>query len=183
MYNADDAIHMPAVMSYITEWLYLWHHILYVYDISTLYGITHSVMTTQPLCNFTATISDIAPSVSVSSQAMYQFYQTQYMHDITATICMTSYTQHMTSHPLFMTSQHFIYDIKSTISDITSTISDLTSTVSVSSHPLYWWHHRQSMYDITSSTCVTSYQLYIGHRIHYVWQHNTVCWWHHTRHM
>ena len=55
---------------------------LYVYDISTLYGITHSVMTTQPLCNFTATMSDITPTVSVSSHPVDQFIKTS--------VCMTS---------------------------------------------------------------------------------------------
>ena len=51
----------------ITQCLYLWHQKLYVYDISTLYVITHSVMTTQLLCNFTATMSDITPTVYLSS--------------------------------------------------------------------------------------------------------------------
>ena len=143
----------------ITQWCHLWHYTLYVYDMSTLYGITHSVMTTQPLCDFTATVSDITPTESVSSHAMYQFYQTQCMHDITATICMTSYALHMTSHPLFRTSHHFMYDIK-------STVSDLTSTVSVSSHPPYRWHHSHYMDGITSSISVTSYPLYLWHNIH-----------------
>ena len=58
----------------ITQCLYLWHHTLYVYDISTLYGITHSVMTTQPLCKLTAMMSDITPTVSVSSEPLYQVY-------------------------------------------------------------------------------------------------------------
>ena len=44
---------------YSTQWLYLWHQTQYVYDIFTLYGFTHSVMTTQPLCAFTASMPDI----------------------------------------------------------------------------------------------------------------------------
>ena len=48
---------------YITQWLYLWHRTIYVYDTFTLYGITHGVMTTQPLCAFTATMPDIILSV------------------------------------------------------------------------------------------------------------------------
>ena len=39
------------------------------------------------------------------------------------------------------------------------------------------------MYDITYCIHVTSYPLYLWHHIHYVWQHNTVCCWYHTRHM
>ena len=154
----------------ITQWLYLWHHTLYVYDISTLYGIKHIVMTTQTLCNFTGTMSDITPTLSVSSHQIYPFYQTQCMYDITVSICMTL-------HPVFITSHNFMYDISSTISDITSTVSDLTSTVSVSSHPLYWWYLSPYMYDITSSIHVTSYPLYLWHNIYYVWHHNTL--WHH----
>ena len=167
----------------LTQWLYLWHHNLYVYDISTLYGITHSVMTTQPLHNLTATMSDITPTVSVSSHSVYPFYQTQCMNDITATVCMISYALHRTSHPLCMTTNHFLYDIKSSISDITSTISDLTSTESVSSHPLYRCYHSHYMYDITATVCVISHPVYVWHRIHYVGHHNTLCGWHHTQNM
>ena len=143
----------------ITQCLYLWHHTLHVYDIATLYGIPQSVMATQPLCNFTSTMSDITPTVTVSSHPLYQFYLTQCMDDITETICMTSYALHMTSHRLFRTSHHFMYDIK-------PTISDLTSTVSVSSHPPFWWYHSHSIYDITSNISMTSYPLYLWHNIH-----------------
>ena len=121
-----DAIR--ATISMTSHPVYLWHHTLYVYDISTLYGITHSVMTTQPLCNFTVTLPDITATVSVSSHPVDQFYQAQCMYDIIATMCMTSYALHVTSHPQFRTSHHFMYDIR-------STLSDLTSTVSLSSHP------------------------------------------------
>ena len=102
-----------------------------------LYMASHSVMTTQLLCNFTATMPDIIFSVFLTLNTMYQFYEKKLMYVITGSKCMTPYALHMTSHPLFMTSHHFIYDIKSTIYDTTSTISDLTSTVSVSSHPLF----------------------------------------------
>ena len=142
----------------ITKCLYLWHHTIYVYDISTLHGITHSVMTTLPLCNFTATMSDITPTVSVSSHPMDKFYQTKCMYDITATMCMTSYA-HVTSHSQFRTTHHFMYDIR-------STLSDLTSNISVSSHPHYRRYYSHSMYDLTSSISVISYPLYLWHNIH-----------------
>ena len=138
---------------------YLWHHTLDVYDISTLSGITYSVMTTQPLCNFTAPMSDITPTVSVSSHKLDQFYQTQCMYDITATMCMTSYAIHVTSHPQFRTSHHFMYDIR-------SPLSNLTSTVSLSPHQPYQWYHSPYMYDLTSSISVTSHPLYLWHNIH-----------------
>ena len=108
---------------YITQWLYLWHQTLYVYDIFTWYGITHSVMTTQPLCAFTATMPDITLCVFLTLQKMYQFNEKKWVYVITASIFITPYALHMTSHPLFMTSQHFIYDVRSTISNIISTVS------------------------------------------------------------
>ena len=107
----------------ITQCLYLWLHTLYVSDISTLYGITHSVMTTQPLCNFTATMSHITSTVFVSSHIVDHIYQRQCMYESTATMCITSYTLHVTSHSQFRTSHHFMCDIRSTLSDLTSTVS------------------------------------------------------------
>ena len=85
----------------ITHWLYLWQQSLYIFDIFTLYGITHSVMPTQPMCAFTATMPDITLSVFLTLQTMYQFYEKMWMYVITASICMTIYPQHMRSHPLF----------------------------------------------------------------------------------
>ena len=142
----------------ITQCLYLWHGTHYVYDISTLYGVTHSVMTTLPLCNFTATMSDVTPTESVSSHPVDQFYHTQCMCEITATMCMISYALHETSHSQFRVSHHFMYDIR-------CTLSDLTSTVSLSSHPPYRWYHSHYMYDLTSSISVTSHPLYLWHNI------------------
>ena len=143
----------------ITQCLYLWHHTLHVYDISTLYGITHSVMTKKPLCNFTAIMSDITPTVSVSSHPLYQFYQTKCMDDITATICMESYALHMTSHWLFRTSHHFMYassPLYLTSRPVymchhTQSISYITDTIHMTSHPVYLWHHIHHIYDIISS--------------------------------
>ena len=143
----------------ITQCLYLWHQTLYVYDISTLYSITRSVMTTQQLCNFTATMSDITPTASVSSQPLDQFYQTKCMYDITATMCIRLYALPVTSHPQFRTSHHFMYDIR-------STLSDRNSTVSLSSHPTNRWYHSHYMYDLALSISVTSHPLYLWHNIH-----------------
>ena len=55
---------------YITKWHYLWHQTLYVYDIFSLYGIRHSVMTSKPLCAFTATMPDITLSVFLTLHTM-----------------------------------------------------------------------------------------------------------------
>ena len=109
-----------------------------IYDIKhdkfmtySLVMASHSVMSTQPLCGFTTTMTDITLSVFLTLHTMDQFYEKKWMYVITASICMTLYALHITSHQLFMTSHHFTYDVKSTISNNTSTLSDLTSTVSV----------------------------------------------------
>ena len=39
------------------------------------------------------------------------------------------------------------------------------------------------MHDITYSIHVTSYSLYLGHHIHYLCPHNSLCSWYHTQHM
>ena len=82
-----------------------------------------------------------------------------------------------------MTSCHFIYDVKSTISIITSTLCDLTSTVSVQPQPQYQWYNSHPIYEIPYGILVTAYRLYLWYHIHYVWEHNTVCFWYRTRHM
>ena len=145
-------------MCYITQWLYLWHKTLYVYDIFTWYGITHSVMTTQPLCAFTATMPDITLSVFLTLvyltntfwlsvfwhlvNKMYQFYEKKWMYVITASICMTPYSLHMISHPLFMTSYHCSYHI--------------ASTAFMTSHTLYMTSHKWQ------------YKRYMCHLTHYI---------------
>ena len=102
---------------------------------------------------------DITPTVSVLSHQLDQFYQTQYMYDITATMCMTQHALHVTSHPQFSTSHHFIYDIRSTLSDLTSTVSlsshspinDITAPICMTSHPVYLWHYIHYIYAIIST--------------------------------
>ena len=83
-------------MSDITQCLYLWHQKLYVYDISTLYGITHSVMTTQQLCKFrdtmyvchpTHSICVITPKGSILSNQVYVWHHSHYVYDIVCTTC------------------------------------------------------------------------------------------------
>ena len=68
----------------------------YDYDIFTWYGLTHCVMTTHPLCAFTAIMPDITLSVFLTWHTMYQFYEKKCMYVITASICMTPYALNMT---------------------------------------------------------------------------------------
>ena len=81
-------------------------------------------------------------------------------------ICLASFAIYKTSYPRFMTSSHNFYDV-------TPTVFDMVSSVSVSSHPLYWWYHTNSvfeissaiyddiisiLYDIAATECVSSHQ-------------------------
>ena len=159
----SHALYMTChLLCMISHSLYVWHHTLDVSLTSqtlclwhtTLYGITHSVMTTQPLCTCTATMFYITPTASVSSHTVDHIYQMQCVYDITATMCMTSYALHVTSHPQFSTSHHFMYDIR-------SILSDLTSTVSLLSHPPYQWYH--------STVCMNSHPVDLWHHLHYIY--------------
>ena len=168
----------------ITQCLYLWYHTLYVYDISTLYGIKHSVLTTQPLCNFTATMSDITPqylcphtqwinfikpSVCMTSQPLCVWHRMHYVwhhiHNIGhhTTLCMTSGPLYLTSLPVYLC--HNIHPI-----------DDITATY-VWSHIQYLWHHIHYIYDIiplsmTSqhSVLMMQHSAYVWHRLHCRWQ-------------
>ena len=132
-------------------------------------------MKTQPLCNFTATVSDITPTVSLTSHPLDQYYQTQCIYDITVTMCMTSSALPVTSHPQFRISHHFMYVIRSTLSNLT---------------PLYHCHHTHPIDDITATICMTSLPVHLWHHIHFIYDIistkndiTTLFWWHNTRHM
>ena len=138
----------------ITQCLYLWHHTLYVYDVSMLYGIIHSVMITQPLCNFTLCqihmhcIHDITCSIydiyllCVISHSLYVWVHTM--------------TVSRKSHTLRLWLIYFIwhhtqcYD-NTTIVYFIATMSDIAHKVFVSSHTTYQFYQTQCMYDITST--------------------------------
>ena len=80
----------------------------------------------------------------MSSHPLYRQHHTHTLDDITLAICFASWALYKTSHPYFMTSDHRVYVI-------TPTLLDIMSTLSVSSHPLYWWHHTNCISEITST--------------------------------
>ena len=133
------------------------------------------------------TISDIASSVSVSSQPHYWWSQTNCIYDITPTWCMPSNILYKMSHPLYMTSHHCSYHITST-SFMTSHTLHMTShtwqhkyyichlthsiwhyihcicvikpNVSIIPHPLSVQHHTHFIYDIIFSMHGITWTLY-----------------------
>ena len=172
----------------ISQCLYFWHHTLNFYDISTLYGITHSDETTQQLCNFIATMSVITPTVSVSSHTWISFikswvcmtsqplcvwYHMQYMwhhmHNLGChiTLCMPSGPLYLTSIPM-----HLCHH--------TNPIDDITATICMTSCPVYMWHHIRYIYDIISTNYITSqpsvlmvqHSAHVWHALHCRWQRN-----------
>ena len=146
---------------YITQWLYLWHQTIYVYNIFIWSGITHSVMNTQPcvpsqpLCltlhsvyfwHYRQCTNFMKRSECMSSQPLYIWH---HMHNIWhhihslwhhTTLFMTSSPLYLTSHPLYLTSC-----------------------------PLYLWNHTHSLHDITASLCMISHTVYMWYPIHYIY--------------
>ena len=113
------------------------HYMFMLYSLDMASG---SVMTTKPLCAFSATMPDITLNVFLTLHTMYQFFEKKWMYVITASICMTPYAIHMTSHPIFMTSHHWTYHI--------------TSTARMTSHTQYMTEH------------IWQYERYICHLSH-----------------
>ena len=115
--------------------LYAWHNIGYIWHLTHILWHQNTLFMTSKLLYLTSHKLYLTLStVSVLSHWDYQSYNPHFMYDI--------YLYHTS------------YDIKTTISHIWPTISDIAFTVSVSSHPLYWWHHTKyirhqlCMYDI-----------------------------------
>ena len=87
---------------------FLWHHMYCIHDLTSI-------------------ISEMASTVSVSSQRLYWWSQKNCMYDIIPTLRMPSYALYKMSHPLFMTSHHCSYHI--------------ISTAFMTSHTLYMTSH------------------------------------------
>ena len=80
---------------------YLWCHIHFRHDI-------------------TLPVSDIAPTVSLSSQPLLISHPL--LNDITPTFCVTSYALYITSHPILLSSHYSTYDITASIYENTSSM-------------------------------------------------------------
>ena len=159
-------------MWYIKQWLYLWYQTPYIHDIFTLYGITHSVMTThhcvpsQPVClilhskyfwHYTKCSNFMTRSECKSSQPLYVWHPMHYIWHHIHSLWLHAIVV-ITLHPL--DSGHHTpnigyntYGNTNVISAICPTISNTTSTVSVSSNPGYQLYHTHSLYSITHYTC------------------------------
>ena len=95
------ALQMTSHPLYHTKPQYLWCHNHFRNDI-------------------TSPVSDIAPTVSLSSQPLLISHPL--LNDITPTFCVTSYALYITSHPNLMSSHYSTYDITASIYENTSRI-------------------------------------------------------------
>ena len=66
-----------------------------------------------------------------------------------------------------------VYENTATISGIAPTISDITWTVSLSSHPLYKWHHTTLF--MTSHPCIWYHFHWLWHHIYYTCDSHCSC--------
>ena len=98
----------------------------------------------------------ITPTVLRASHALFVWHHTQHRYSICCTI------EDITSS-LYEANHHFY--------DITPTIFDIKSTLSLSSHPLSWWYHTNSMRP-HSLYMSASYPLYTTAYSLYLYQHS-----------
>ena len=162
--------HLLCVMSHSlcvlhhTMTIDLWHQTIGLWHIH-LYGITHSVMTIQPLCASTATMPDITVyfrhytqctnfmkrSECMSSQNLYVWHHTHYIwHHIHSlwhhtSLFMTSSPQYLTSHPVYLTSRPLY------LCSHTHSINDISDTLCMITHTVYMWRSIHDIYDIMST--------------------------------
>ena len=136
------------------------------------------------------TISEMASTISVSSQWLYWCSHTNCMYDITPRyICQLRHSTQRHIHSLWLHTivviplhplhswhhtpyiWHHTHGSTNVISAIWHTISNTTSTVSVPS--------KQRINYSTTTLCMISHRLYVWHPIQYTWYHNNRLW-HHT---
>ena len=105
---------ITATLSMISQPLYVWYHIQYMWDIlSTIF------MTSYPLCMTAQPCVYITPHLAYVWH--YLHYRRRHIHSITPSHNLYDFTSTsgMTSHP---------------------PVSDITPPVSLSSQPLHWYH-------------------------------------------
>ena len=102
----------------------------------------HLMTSHHIIYDITPTISEMASTISVSSQWLYWWSKTNCLYDFIPTLHIPSFALYTMSHPLFMTSHNCSYHI--------------TSTAFMTSHTLYMTSH------------TWQYKRYICHLIHYI---------------
>ena len=146
----------------------LWHHIHSLGHHTTLCMTSSPLyLTSHPLylCHHTRPINDITATIWMVSHPVYLWHHIPYIYDIISTkydiitlcvddttlgICVKSFALQMISHPLYHNKPEYLWRH-------IQFRHDIAPTVSLSSQPLHWYHTNFSM---------TSYPLYVWHHMH-----------------
>ena len=162
---------ITATLSMISQPLYVWYHIQYMWDIlSTIF------MTSYQLCMTAQTCVLIIPHSAYLWHHLH--YRRCHIHCITPSHNLYDFTSTsgITSHPLYQTS-HQLYLCHHNLS------TDIT--------PTFVWHHTHYMCDIICTIYNIISTAYVITLL-YLWQHNLDIWnhiqyvlqnIHHPRHM
>ena len=118
-----------------------------------------------------STISEMAYTVSVSSQRLHWWSQTNCMYDFTPTLHMPSYALYTTSYPLSMTSHHCSYHIM-------STAFMTLHTLYMTSHT--WQYIHTWLYLPSDPLYLTLHPLYLCHQTQGITYTTPLPVWHHT---
>ena len=199
--------------------LYLWYHSQYVWHhnpVCWLHNIRHMYDLICTAEDVTSTVSHQA-TIFMTSQPLQTWHHTPcirhltnciffittsplishpLLHDITPTICVTSYALYITSYSLYTSPHYWTYDstiltyetipsmqFKIYTIHVTSQslVCVITPTVLRASHPLFVWHHTRHRYrrhyilTLWNQTTIfmtshplylTSYWRYCSHHIH-----------------
>ena len=147
---------ITPTLSMISQPLYLWYHIQYMWDIlSTVF------ITSYPLCMTTQ------PCVLITPRSAYVWHHLRYrrrhirsitpshnLYDFTSTSVMTSHPLYHTSHQLYLCHHNLCTDITPTfvwhhthcMCDIFCTIYNMVSTAYVITL-LYLWQHKLDIWN------------------------------------
>ena len=189
---------ISPTLSMISQPLYVWYHIQYMWDIlSTMF------MTSYPLCMTSQTCVLITPhSAYVWHHLCYRRHQihstkpSHNLYDFTTTSAMTSHSLYQTSQQLYLYHHNLSTDITPTfvwhhthyMCDIICTIYNIISIAYVitllylGQHKLDIWNHIQYAVQNIHNPCditVTS----LCHHTHCIESITPSFVWYHTRHM
>ena len=153
-----------------------------MYDIFALQMTTHPMYHTKPQylwCHIhfrhdnTAPVSDIAPTVSVSSHHLY-WHLTHF--------CMTSHPPSVWHHMKYI--EHHIQSLchHTTVLMTSQTLYEITSsmratyTLNMWHHSHYLGHHTHCIDNITRTLFMTSHSPYMWHHLYYTRYHILTFW-------
>ena len=142
---------ITPTLSMISQPLYVWYHIHYMWDIpSTIFMTSYPLcMTTQPCVLITSHSAHIWHLLHYRRRRIHSVTPSHNLYDFTSTSGMTSHALYQTSHQLYLCHHNLSSDITPTfewhhthyICDIICTIYNITSTPYVITLLCLWQHN------------------------------------------